>query len=106
MDPDLARAHSSVLQVGSEFGFVGLAIFGLFLLVGLLLAGRGDRASALIATAAWVGLGVHSTMDHLYEFVAVTLAGTVVLGWVSAAHRDARGLPANPQPDGRIPRPC
>lgn len=105
VDPDLARAHSSVLQVGSEFGFIGLAIFGLFLLVGLLLAWRGDRASALIATAAWVGLGVHSTMDHLYEFVAVTLAGTVVLGWVSAAHRDARGLPANPQPDGRIPSP-
>lgn len=87
VDPDLARAHSSVLQVASEFGFVGLAIFGLFLLVGLLLAGRGDRASALIATAAWVGLGVHSTMDHLYEFVAVTLAATVVLGWVSAPGR-------------------
>ena len=27
-DSDLAMAHSSTLQAGSEFGFVGLAIFG------------------------------------------------------------------------------
>ena len=98
-DPDLAAAHSSVLQVGSEFGFVGLAIFAAFLLVGLLLASRGDRATALIATSAWAGLAVHSTIDHLYEFVAVSLTAALVLGWAgSSAHAVTRSVAGDADP--------
>lgn len=89
VDPDLAAAHSSVLQVGSEFGFVGLALFGAVMVLGLVLATRRDRATSLIAATAWVGLGVHSTMDHLYEFAAVTVAAAAVLGWASASQNSS-----------------
>ena len=98
-DSDLAMAHSSTLQAGSEFGFVGLAIFGAFLLAGLALASRRDRASTLIATSAWVGLGVHSTMDHLYEFVAVTALAAAVLGWASAPQNSSMSPKVRRQAD-------
>lgn len=95
-DPDTATAHSSLLQVGSELGVVGVALFAALLLVGLGLATRGSRAAGLIAAAAWTALAIHSFADHLYEFPAVTFAAGIVLGWASASSplssRDAQGL--------------
>lgn len=88
MDPDTAPAHSSVLQVGAEFGFIGLGLFALLLLAGLTLALRGDRASGVIAATAWTALFVHSVMDHLYDFGLVCLAAGAVLGWAGSGGRD------------------
>lgn len=84
-DTDLATVHSSVLQVGSELGLVGCALFAVLLLAGLGIAAQGQRAAALIGMAAWTALGIHSSIDHLYEFPAVTLTAGLVLGWASSA---------------------
>lgn len=84
IDPDTAPAHSSVLQVASEFGLIGLVLFGLVLVAGLALALRGDAATAVIAVSAWTALFVHSLMDHLYHFGSVTLFAAAVVGWAGA----------------------
>ena len=73
-----------MLQVGSELGWVGVALFVALLLVGFGLALRRGRAAALVATAAWAALAVHSLIDHLYEFTAITVLAGVVLGWASS----------------------
>lgn len=83
-DPDTSTVHSSLLQVGSELGLIGVGLFGVLLLLGLAVATRGSRASALIAASAWSALLIHSFVDHLFEFAAVTFAAGVVLGWASA----------------------
>lgn len=86
-DTDLASAHSSMLQVGSELGLVGCLLFAILLLAGLAVASRGARAPALIGMASWTALGVHSMIDHLYEFPVVTLSAGLVLGWAGSAPR-------------------
>lgn len=87
VDPDTMAAHSSVLQVGSETGWVGVAFLGLVGLTGLLWTLRGRPAEALVGATAWAALFVHSTADHLLEFGSVvTLAGAVV-GWAGASGR-------------------
>ncbi len=40
-DPDTAAAHSSVLQVGAETGWVGVILFSVLALAGLLFVLRG-----------------------------------------------------------------
>lgn len=94
-DPDTATAHSSLLQVGSELGVVGVALFAALLLVGLGLATGGSRAAGFIAAAAWTALAIHSFADHLYEFQAVSFTAGIMLGWASASStppsRDAQG---------------
>lgn len=80
----LETVHSSALQVGAELGIVGLVLFVGLLAAGLALAARGTRPAALIAVAAWSCLGVHSMIDHLYEYPPVTLAAGLVLGWASS----------------------
>lgn len=94
VDPDLASAHSWVLQVAAEFGLVGFGMFALVLALGLALAVRGSRAGGLIAAAAWTALGVHSTVDHLYEFAPVTFAAGAVLGWASASPQKSSMSPS------------
>lgn len=82
-DPDTVTVHSSILQVGSELGVMGVILFAALLAAGFALAARGSQPAALIAVAAWAALGVHSFVDHLFEFPAVTLTAGVVLGWAS-----------------------
>lgn len=77
----LAMAHSSVLQVGSELGLIGVLLFAGILGAGLAVASSGSRPAALIGVAAWTALAVHSLIDHLYEFPVVTIAAGVVIGW-------------------------
>lgn len=89
--PDLETVHSSVLQVGSELGLVGVLLFAAMLLAGLAIAGQGNRAASLIGMVAWTALGVHSVIDHLYEFPVVTLTAGVVLGWASSAPNRRQG---------------
>ncbi len=99
LDPDLATAHSATLQVGSEFGFVGLGILALIWGIGLLLASRRDRGTTLIAVSAWVALGVHATIDHLYEFVAVSFGAAAVLGWASTPQKSSMSPSVRRQAD-------
>lgn len=80
---DLARAHSSILQVGAELGSVGAVLFLAILAAGIAVAAQGDRPQAVLAVTAWSALAVHSMIDHLYEFSLVTLAASFVLGWAS-----------------------
>lgn len=88
--PHLYAAHSSILQVGSELGIVGAVMFLGMLMACTAVAAQGPRPQALIGVAAWSALGVHSMIDHLYEFPVVTLLAGVVLGWA--------GRPADEQP--------
>jgi hypothetical protein len=86
-DPDTSAAHSSVLQVGAETGWVGVAIVGLVVLAGLLWAARGTARYAVVAAAAWTALVVQSLTDHLLDFPPVVLAAGLVLGWAAATGR-------------------
>lgn len=76
----LAMAHSSVLQVGAEFGVVGVVLFAGLLVIAMRHAARAGGAAALIGVSASTCLAVHSTMDHLYEYWPVTLVSGVVIG--------------------------
>ncbi|MEO5746852.1 MAG: O-antigen ligase family protein [Ornithinibacter sp.] len=84
-DPDTAAAHSSLLQVGAETGWIGVALFSLIILAGLLWAARGSAPYAVIGAAAWTALLVHSLTDHLIEFGPVVLAAGFTIGWAGAA---------------------
>ncbi len=90
--PSLASVHSLPLQVGSELGLVGIVLLGALLVGGLLFAARGSRPVALIATAAWTALAVHSTIDHLEDFPVVALMGGVILGWSGFRTRTSRAF--------------
>ena len=83
-DPDTAAAHSSVLQVGAETGWVGVTLLALIVGGGLLWACRATPSAAVIGAATWTALVVHSLADHLLDFPAVVLAAGVVLGWARA----------------------
>lgn len=82
--PDLGAAHSSVLQIGSELGLVGILGFVGLIAGAVAMTVQARHAAALVGVAAWTGLGIHSVIDHLYEFPAVMLAAGLVLGWASA----------------------
>ncbi|CCH72301.1 conserved membrane hypothetical protein [Nostocoides australiense Ben110] len=79
-DPDTASAHSLLLQVGAETGWVGVWLLAASFLLGLAWLVTARTAAALPAIAAWVALAVHSLVDHLVEFLPVSLLAGVVLG--------------------------
>ena len=91
-NPMLERAHSSILQVGAELGSIGVILFLGILVAGAAVALQGRRPSALIAVAAWCALGIHSMIDHLYEYPLVVLTAGIVLG--VAGRRASRDLAA------------
>ena len=84
-DADTAAAHSSVLQVGAETGWVGVGFLALTGLAGLLWAARGRTPEAVVGAAGWTALLVHSTADHLVEFAPVLLLAGAVVGWAGAS---------------------
>lgn len=94
--PLLYAAHSSILQVASELGAVGLILFASMLVSGTVLAAQRGRGRALIGVAAWSALAVHSMIDHLYEFPAVVLLAGIVIGWAGA--RPVRRHSTDPAP--------
>lgn len=91
-DPDTAAAHSSVLQIGAETGWVGVTLLAGVIIAGLVWACRGTPANAVIGMAAWTALLVHSFADHLLEFVPVMLAAGLVLGWAGVQPRVSEQL--------------
>ncbi|HMR12148.1 MAG TPA: hypothetical protein PKE42_00295 [Arachnia sp.] len=86
-----------MLQVAAEFGLVGVVGFALLLAAGIAVAARGPRGVAAIAIAAWAALGVHSMIDHLWEFPAVVLAAGLVLAW-SGFGSSGAGRPVDSPP--------
>lgn len=92
-NPDLAAVHSSVLQVGAELGLVGVLLFALIVIGGLAVAAAGSRRAALITVTAWAALGVHSVIDHLFEFPVVMVAAGLVLGWAGSTRREQDPVP-------------
>ena len=104
VDDDTASAHSSVLQVAAETGWVGLTLFGLIALSGFLWLARARvRAdAALVAATAWAALLVQSYVDHLVEFAPVVLAAGVVLGWAAGtATSEQLDVPEGQRPVAR-----
>ncbi|WP_394216123.1 O-antigen ligase family protein [Brachybacterium vulturis] len=88
-EPHLYAAHSSILQVGAEFGAVGALLFVGVLVTGTLTASRGEGARGVIGVAAWCALAVHSMIDHLYEFPLVCLLAGLVIGWAGSRRSHA-----------------
>jgi len=85
-DPDLAWAHSYVLQTGAELGFVGLGL--LALLVGWASFALGRRAVLLGI------LLLPASVDYVLHFGGVLLALSLVVGGaLSAAPPDDALLP-------------
>lgn len=80
-DPLYYAAHSSILQVGSEQGIIGVLLFASILGCGAMCAARQGTARTLIGVSAWCALAIHSTIDHLYEFPVVVLVAGAVIGW-------------------------
>ena len=80
-DPDTAAAHSSLLQVGAETGWVGVILLAAVIVVGWLWTTRGAPAYAVVASATWTALVVHSFADHLVDFPAILVAAGAVIGW-------------------------
>lgn len=109
--PHLYAAHSSILQVASELGAIGVLLFLAVLVAGIFVASQGDPARGLIGVSAWCALAIHSMIDHLYEFPVVCLLAGLVIGW-AGSRRDVDGAPEPrlrdhrrraPDPRGRTP---
>ena len=83
----LYAAHSSILQVGAEFGAIGALLFLVVLVSGAHVATQGDPIRGLIGVTAWCALAVHSMIDHLYEFPLVCLLAGLVIGWAGSRVR-------------------
>ena len=79
-DSDTQRVHMSVLQVASELGLIGLALFGALILITYIKLLSAPPAPRLIATAALSALLIHSFVDHLLEFPGVLLATGTAIG--------------------------
>lgn len=90
----LYTAHSSLLQTGSELGAVGALLLVLLLVTTTLVVARARGAGALIGTAAWTALGVHSMMDHLLEQALLVFVAGIVVGWAGAAPPRSREVAA------------
>lgn len=84
-DPDTSSAHSLLLQVGAEVGWIGLGLLAAIWVACLVLAATGPARAALPVMGAWSALGVHSLVDHLVDFPPVLLVAGVALGWASQA---------------------
>ncbi len=87
-DTDTASAHSSILQVGAETGSIGVVLFALFLVAGLLWATRGAAPDAVVGVVAWIALVVHSFTDHLLEFAPIVIAAGLAVGWAGATRSE------------------
>lgn len=88
-DPDTAAAHSILLQVGAEAGWVGVALLAVIWLAGLLVAASSPGRTAIPAIAAWSALALHSLVDHLVDFAPVMIAAGLVLGSAAGADRSS-----------------
>ena len=89
-DSDTERVHMSLLQVGSELGMIGLALFGALVLTVYVKLALSESATRLVATAALTALLIHSFVDHLFEFPAITLAMGMVVGLASYSRLGAK----------------
>lgn len=89
-DPDTERVHMSLLQVGSELGWIGILLFVAFALVAFLQLARALPDARIIGTAALAALLIHSFVDHLLEFPAITLAMGTVIGLSSYSRWGAK----------------
>lgn len=91
-DADTSTAHSSLLQVGAETGWIGVALMASVVLVGFVVAARARGPAAAAAIAAWTALWTHSLGDHIVDFAAVLLVAGMVLGWASASEPQSEQL--------------
>lgn len=90
-DPDTAAAHSAVLQIGAETGWVGVTLFALLCLWAVLFFqdNAGPDAPVLAMTVA--GVLMHAQVDHILDFGPILFGLGVALGWVQN-----RSWPARP----------
>lgn len=87
-DPDTAAVHSSVLQVGAEWGILGVVVLAGLIVGAFILVARGVPKATLIGSAAFTALMVHSLVDHVLEFWLVALAAGAVLGYAASGSEE------------------
>ncbi|HSN43454.1 MAG TPA: O-antigen ligase family protein [Propionibacteriaceae bacterium] len=88
-DTDLLPVHSSLLQVLSELGLVGAALLALLVLAGYVIGATKAPALAVLTTAAWTALWIHSLVDHLFTFPALGLLAGIVIGFSGSATQNS-----------------
>jgi len=106
-DTDTMAAHSSLLQVGSELGVVGVLLLALLIAAGYLIAAGPRPALTVLATSAWTALWVHSFIDHLFDYPALALLAGAVLGWAGTpapGRSEQLDIPQGEGPQLRIRR--
>ncbi|MGZ4610676.1 MAG: O-antigen ligase family protein [Actinomycetes bacterium] len=98
-DPDTRAAHSAAIEQAAETGLPGAVLLGALWLWVFWRAWRPsvDAGPALIATGAWLALGLHSSIDYVADFPAVLALAGLVMGMATSASvpvRDPRLSPA------------
>lgn len=76
-DPDLAWAHSAVLQAGAELGWVGVGLLGLFVAWALVALGRDGVLLGILLLPA--------SVDYVLHFGGVLLVSSLVVGGALAS---------------------
>lgn len=85
-DSDTVAAHSVVMQIGAETGWVGVALFAALCIWSVVYLKDSPPADAVIAATTVAVLLVHAQVDHVLDFGPVVLALGIVLGWAHTRH--------------------
>ena len=102
-DPDTAAAHSAVLQIGAETGWIGVGLFAALVGLALFWGSRARPTDAMIASAGIAALVIHAQADHLLEFAPVVFAAGVVIGWAGKGAADEVESEELDVPEGQGP---
>jgi O-antigen ligase len=95
-DQDTRAAHSALLEVAAELGFVGLALAVAVLATGIVVVRLGaydEPGAALVGATAWVAVWAHAAVDYIADFPAVLIVSAFVLGLSTHAGRERTSRP-------------
>jgi len=92
-DRDARWAHHGFLQHGAETGPVGMVLLVLVFLWGFrrLAAARRSALLPVFGSAALVAMGVHASVDYIFHFPAVVVAGAALVGAGMGTARESVG---------------
>ncbi len=79
-DPDTTAAHSMVMQVVAELGWIGVALLVAVVVAGLVLLQSTPPRVRLIAVAAWFAVWAQGLVDYVMDFPVVVFAVGASIG--------------------------
>jgi len=90
LDPDTSRAHNEYFQLAAESGAMAgvlLAALAVWLILRPGVLGAGNRAWALLASAACGAVAIHACVDYVLHTAAVPLTAAYLTGIATAGGR-------------------